>query len=61
VQKRQIDVGKEDEPMATEDGDADFVFYPAYCFKVSLTHFAWVKMTIADVHRLKPRMGFEGR
>jgi hypothetical protein len=36
-------------------------FYPAFCFKVSPTHFAWVKMTAAEMRRLKPRKGFEGK
>ncbi|RDW90344.1 OB-fold domain-containing protein [Aspergillus mulundensis] len=30
-------------------------FYPAFCFKASPTHFAWVKMGATDVHRLKRR------
>ncbi|KAL4910045.1 hypothetical protein BDW74DRAFT_144313 [Aspergillus multicolor] len=30
-------------------------FYPAFCFNASPTHFAWVKMGAADVHRLKKR------
>ncbi|KAJ5084054.1 hypothetical protein NUU61_008633 [Penicillium alfredii] len=37
------------------------VFYPAFCFKASPTHFAWVKMAAADVHRLQRRRGFEGQ
>ncbi|KAJ5089784.1 hypothetical protein N7532_008468 [Penicillium argentinense] len=41
--------------------DADLVFYPAFCFKASPTHFTWVKMAIADVHRLKRPKGFEGQ
>ena len=36
-------------------------FYPAFCFMVSPTHFAWVKMTAAEMRRLKPRKGFEGK
>jgi hypothetical protein len=51
--------------MATgEDDDNDagqLTFYPAFCFKASPTHFAWVKMTAADVHRLRTRKGFEGK
>lgn len=45
--------------MATVD-DGDLVFYPAFYFKASPTHFAWVKMAAVDVHRLKRRPGFEG-
>ncbi|KAJ5595924.1 hypothetical protein N7450_002382 [Penicillium hetheringtonii] len=41
--------------------DAGLIFYPAYCFKASPTHFAWVKMALADVHRLQRRKGFEGQ
>ncbi|KAL4992230.1 hypothetical protein BDW68DRAFT_196854 [Aspergillus falconensis] len=33
-------------------------FYPAFCFKASLTHFAWVKMGAADVHRLTRRLEY---
>ncbi|KAH8427538.1 OB-fold domain-containing protein [Aspergillus melleus] len=36
----------------------DLVFYPAFCFKASPTHFAWVKMMATDVHRLKRRPEF---
>ncbi|KAJ5594864.1 uncharacterized protein N7459_001072 [Penicillium hispanicum] len=46
--------------MATVD-DADPVFYPAFCFKASPTHSAWVKMAAADVHRLQRLKGFEGQ
>jgi hypothetical protein len=35
-------------------------FYPAFCFPASPTHFTWVKLSIADIHRLRPRRGFEG-
>jgi hypothetical protein len=45
--------------MAPEDDK--IAFYPAFCFQVSLTHFAWVKMRAADVHRLKAQKGFEGK
>lgn len=48
--------------MATEEhDDGGLTFYPAFCHKASPTHFAWVKMSAADVHRLKTRRGFEGR
>ncbi|KAL2008643.1 hypothetical protein VTN00DRAFT_6837 [Thermoascus crustaceus] len=48
--------------MATEeDDDGGLTFYPAFCHKASPTHFAWVKMSAADVHRLKTRRGFEGQ
>ncbi|KAJ5928433.1 hypothetical protein N7466_007389 [Penicillium verhagenii] len=46
--------------MATAE-DVDPIIYPAYCFKASPTHFAWVKMAIADVHRLKKPRNFEGQ
>lgn len=52
--------------MATGDSDnsnnnnTGLTFYPAFCFKASPTHFAWVKMAAADVHRLRSRKGFEG-
>lgn len=46
--------------METVDNDS-LVFYPAFCFKASPTHFAWVKMAAVDVHRLKKRPGFEGQ
>jgi hypothetical protein len=45
--------------MATAH-NADPVFYPAFCFKASPTHFAWVKMATADVHRLQRPRNFEG-
>jgi hypothetical protein len=35
-------------------------FYPAFCFKASPTHFAWVKLTASDVHRLRKRVEFAG-
>ncbi|BCR88216.1 OB-fold domain-containing protein [Aspergillus chevalieri] len=46
--------------METVDNDS-LAFYPAFCFKASPTHFAWVKMAAVDVHRLKKRPGFEGQ
>ncbi|EAW14166.1 OB-fold domain-containing protein [Aspergillus clavatus NRRL 1] len=46
--------------MATAD-DGELVFYPAFCFRASPTHFTWVKMAAVDVHRLKQRPGFEGQ
>ncbi|KAL6235212.1 hypothetical protein BDW75DRAFT_230498 [Aspergillus navahoensis] len=33
-------------------------FYPAFCFRASPTHFAWVKMGAADVHRLTRRLEY---
>jgi hypothetical protein len=45
--------------MATLN-NAGPVFYPAFCFKASPTHFAWVKMAAIDVHRLRRQRGFEG-
>ncbi|KAJ5755564.1 hypothetical protein N7533_005107 [Penicillium manginii] len=41
--------------------DADLIFYPAFCFKASPTHFAWVKMALADVHKLHRPEGFNGQ
>ena len=35
------------------------IYYPAFCFKASPTHFNWVKMSAADVHRLDRVSGFE--
>jgi hypothetical protein len=35
-------------------------FYPAFCFRASATHFAWVKMGAADVHRLTRRLEYGG-
>ncbi|KAL3474952.1 hypothetical protein BJX99DRAFT_230627 [Aspergillus californicus] len=36
----------------------ELTFYPAFCFKASPTHFAWVKMSATDVLRLQRRMEF---
>ncbi|KAL4777457.1 hypothetical protein BDW60DRAFT_3350 [Aspergillus nidulans var. acristatus] len=36
-------------------------FYPAFCFRASATHFAWVKMGAADVHRLTRRLEYGER
>jgi hypothetical protein len=34
-------------------------FYPAYCYKASLTYFTWVKLTASDIHHgLRSRPGF---
>ena len=38
-----------------------FNFYSAYCFDLSPTYNAWVKLTAADVHALQEREGFEWR
>lgn len=35
-------------------------FYPAYCYKASPTHFAWVKLSAVNVHHLTRRSGYEG-
>lgn len=43
-----------------EDGEEELPFYPAFCFPASPTHFTWVKMSIAEIHRLRSRNGFEG-
>lgn len=52
------------DPMATvsngNTGTGNLDIYPAFCFKASPTHFAWVKMAAVDVHRLERRRGFEG-
>ncbi|KAJ5991045.1 hypothetical protein N7499_011589 [Penicillium canescens] len=45
--------------MATDD-NVDLTFYPAFCFKASPTHFTWVKMSAADVHRLRRLKEFVG-
>ncbi|KAJ5796465.1 uncharacterized protein N7518_005005 [Penicillium psychrosexuale] len=39
----------------------NLVFYPAFCFKASPTHFTWVKMGAADVHRLRKSSDFVGQ
>ncbi|KAL6717424.1 hypothetical protein ACLMJK_005339 [Lecanora helva] len=36
-------------------------FYPAYCFPLSPTLNTWVKLTVARVHNLRERPGFEGQ
>jgi hypothetical protein len=46
--------------MAPADKSEDLVFYPAFCFKASPTHFTWVKLAGVDVHQLKRRKEFEG-
>ncbi|KAJ6096481.1 hypothetical protein N7486_007227 [Penicillium sp. IBT 16267x] len=46
--------------MATVD-DVDSIIYPAFCFKASPTHFTWVKMAVADVHRLQKPKNFDGQ
>lgn len=43
-----------------KDEEEEYTFYPAFCFPASPTHFTWVKMCIADIHRLQARKGFEG-
>ncbi|QKX61530.1 uncharacterized protein TRUGW13939_08682 [Talaromyces rugulosus] len=43
----------------TRDPAEAHPFYPAFCFPASPTHFAWVKLSIADIHRLRPKDGFE--
>ncbi|GAD93418.1 OB-fold nucleic acid binding domain-containing protein [Paecilomyces variotii No. 5] len=48
--------------MAAADDDvAGLTFYPAFCFRASPTHFAWVKMAVTDVLRLKTKSEFEGQ
>ncbi|KAJ5549922.1 hypothetical protein N7535_002134 [Penicillium sp. DV-2018c] len=46
--------------MATDDNES-LTFYPAFCFKASPTHFAWVRMGAADVHRLRKLRDFAGQ
>ncbi|KAJ6128602.1 Nucleic acid-binding OB-fold [Penicillium samsonianum] len=46
--------------MATVNNET-LVFYPAFCFKASPTHFTWVKMGAADVHRLRQSSDFVGQ
>ncbi|KAJ6188721.1 hypothetical protein N7519_003629 [Penicillium mononematosum] len=46
--------------MATVSNE-NLVFYPAFCFKASPTHFTWVKMGAADVHRLRKSSDFVGQ
>ena len=50
---------RKNDQMATVN-HVDPVFYPAFCFKESPTHFAWVKMAATDVQRLQKVRGFEG-
>lgn len=45
--------------MGTENNDS-LTFYPAFCFKASPTHFTWVKIGAADVHRLRKFGSFAG-
>ena len=51
---------QKNDPMATAENE-DLVFYPAFCFRASPTHFTWVKMASVDVHRLRKLKEFEGR
>ena len=37
-----------------------FTFYNAYCFDLSPTYDVWAKLTVADIHALKERDGFQG-
>jgi hypothetical protein len=46
--------------MAPAAKEEDLVFYPAFCFKASPTHFTWVKLAGVDVHHLKRQKEFEG-
>ncbi|CAI7657427.1 unnamed protein product [Penicillium bialowiezense] len=48
------------EPMEADNNDS-LVFYPAFCFKASPTHFTWVKIGAADVHRLRKYGSFVGQ
>jgi hypothetical protein len=36
------------------------LIYPAYTFRASPTYFAWVKLTVADIHALRSERGYEG-
>lgn len=35
------------------------IFYPAYCFPLSLTYNTWARLTAADVHALKEHEGYD--
>lgn len=35
-------------------------FYPSYCYPLSPTYNTWVRLTAADVHALRERVGYEG-
>lgn len=52
-------IESKNEPMETEKNEP-LVFYPAFCFKASPTHFTWVKIGAADVHRLRKYGSFVG-
>ncbi|CAG8035012.1 unnamed protein product [Penicillium salamii] len=43
------------------DNNETLAFYPAFCFKASPTHFTWVKIGAADVHRLRKIGSFVGQ
>ncbi|OCK78360.1 hypothetical protein K432DRAFT_302162 [Lepidopterella palustris CBS 459.81] len=47
--------------MTTLPSISSHPIYPAYCFRVSPTYNAWVKLTIADVHTLRAEHGYEGQ
>lgn len=59
ISPKQDNPEKKDEPMATVNNE-NLIFYPAFCFKASPTHFTWVKMGAADVHRLRKSSDFVG-
>ncbi|EED22396.1 OB-fold nucleic acid binding domain protein [Talaromyces stipitatus ATCC 10500] len=56
IRSRKYEQDNEIEKEAEE-----LLFYPAFCFPASPTHFTWVKMSIADIHHLQSRKGFEGQ
>ncbi|KAL2802303.1 hypothetical protein BJX63DRAFT_438005 [Aspergillus granulosus] len=45
-------------PANNQNDAPELTFYPAFCFKASPTHFAWVKLAASDIHRLRKRREF---
>ena len=45
----------------TDGSSRELTFYPALYFDASPTYNAWVKLTVAAVHCLESRKGFEGK
>ncbi|KAJ5129387.1 uncharacterized protein N7515_005426 [Penicillium bovifimosum] len=55
-----VSTSSSDTSEYNSDENESLTFYPAFCFKASPTHFAWVKMGAADVHRLRRSPQFVG-